>query len=300
MPYPVEGIDLAVKADMARQLMEAGASIYELNTVRKHMSSVKGGQLAKAAKPAKLVSLILSDVVGDRLDVIASGPTAPDNSTFREAVEVLQRYRLWGRLHTSIKRRFNDGLSGKIPETPKTGDPCFEDTSNVILGNNATLCQVALQKFRREGVSARIVSTTLQGEAKKAGVSIALMLERDFRVGRKRLFGFVFGGETTVQVRGKGVGGRNQELVLSALTKLSGLGGSAIASIGSDGIDGPTKAAGAIADEFSLSRAGKMGVNPMKALRQNDSYHFFEKLGDAIITGPTGTNLGDVTVAISI
>jgi glycerate-2-kinase len=300
MPLPAADITLKDKQRLTEVLLTCGASITEINAVRKHISLVKGGQLARSAYPATLISLILSDVVGDPLDVIASGPTAPDETTFQDAVNTLKRYNLWRNIPNSIKRRLKAGLKGKISETPKPGDKIFERTHNVIIGNNRLAALAACKEARKLGFKPFLLSTMIEGEARHVGTVFAGIIKEikasDHPV--KKPAAVVAGGETTVAVTGQGKGGRNQELVLSASLKISGLKGVAIASIGTDGIDGSTDAAGAIADGQTMARAQEMKLDPKEFLRNNDSYTFFSKLNDLIFTGPTGTCVNDITVMI--
>lgn len=295
---PRAGLSLADKRHVIVALLQAGASIGELNTVRKHLSEVKGGGLARLAAPARLVSLLLSDVVGDRPDVIASGPTVPDPTTFADAIRVLRAYSLWAGASSRVRQLLLHGLAGRVSETPKPNDRIFARSHVVIVGNNGTACRAALGTLRRHGATAKLISTSLEGEARVVGKSLAARAHRAavmFRRGRQPR-AWVLGGETTVQLRGSGRGGRNQELALAAAIGLEGARGCVVAALGTDGIDGPTDAAGAIADGTTVARARTLGLNPHRYLRRNDSHCFFAKLSDLIRTGPTGSNVGDVIV----
>ncbi len=299
MPLPAAGVTLQDKQRLTNALLRSGATINEINSVRKHISGLKGGQLARSAYPAHLISLILSDVVGDPLDIIASGPTAPDISTFEEAISILKKYDLWkNSIPLAIKDRLEAGFRGEIPETPKPKDEVFEKTHNFIVGGNRAAAIVACQEARRLGFNSLLLSSMIEGEAKHVGTVYAGVLKEILQSNNpvQKPAVVVAGGETTVTVTGLGKGGRNQELVLSSSLKISGLKGVAIASIGTDGIDGPTDAAGAIADGETLVRAHENKLDPRKFLKNNDSYRFFERLGDLIFTGPTGTNVNDLTV----
>lgn len=301
MPLPASGITLQDKQELTDALLKCGATIDEINAVRKHVSDLKGGQLAKAAYPATLVSLILSDVVGDPLDTIASGPTAPDTTTFSDAISILRKYDLWiNVVPKTVRKRLEAGSRGEIPETPKPGDKVFEQTKNVIVGNNRTAALAACQEARRFGFNSLLLSSMVEGEARHVGTAYAGIMKEilDSNNPIPRPAVVIAGGETTVTVTGCGKGGRNQELVLSASLKIGGLNGVALASIGTDGIDGPTDAAGAIADGQTLVRAHEKKLNPKEFLVSNDSYHFFSKLDDLIFTGPTGTNVNDITVMV--
>ncbi|MEM3869592.1 MAG: DUF4147 domain-containing protein, partial [Candidatus Korarchaeum sp.] len=282
--------------EMNRLLVLSGADIKEINTVRKHVSMIKGGRLAEAAYPATLVSLIISDVIGDPLDTIASGPTAPDETTFQDAWEVLRNYSLIEKMPSSIVKVIRDGMEGKIPETPKPGDPIFENVTNIIVANNLKAIQAAEGVLRGLGYNTLLLGSRIQGEARYIGKMLAGLAAsiKNEGVPIPPPAAVLMGGETTVTVTGKGVGGRNQELVLGAARHLAGLDGVAIASMGTDGIDGISDAAGAICDGHTLERALREGLRPEDYLRNNDSYTFFSWLGDTIITGPTLTNVMDV------
>lgn len=299
MPLPVAGISLQDKQKLTDALLRCGATINEINAVRKHVSELKGGQLAEAAYPATLVSLILSDVTGDPLDTIASGPTSPDITTFNDAIAALKKYNLWQRaVPESIKKVLEAGSKGKIPETPKPGHKVFERTYHVIVGNNRLAALAACREAERLGFNTLLLSTMMEGEARHVGTAHAGIAKEIVASNNPipKPAVVVAGGETTVTVTGQGKGGRNQELVLSASIKIEGLRGVAVASLGTDGIDGPTDAAGAIADGQTITRARDKEMDPKKVLMNNDSYTFFSKLRDLIFTGPTGTNVNDLTV----
>jgi glycerate 2-kinase len=300
MPLPRGNIKLADKKTITDDLLKSGATINEFNTVRKHISDFKGGWLAKKAYPATILNLILSDVMGDPLDFIASGPTVPDSTTFKEAVQVLKKYSLWGKAPSTIKKILSDGEKGLIPETPKADDEAFEKVCNVVVGNNRLASQAVCDFLKSAGLNTVLLTSTLEGEAKQVGTVLASIAREVTSSGNpaKKPSGIVAGGETTVVVTGKGKGGRNQEIALASALKLKGLKGVVVASLTTDGVDGPTDAAGAIVDSTTLSRAKKLGMIPEKFLAENDSYHFFAKLGDLIFTGPTGTNVNDITAAV--
>jgi len=299
MPYPIRGITLRDKQLMTEIMLKSGSTINELNCVRKHLSYVKGGGLARAAFPATILTLALSDVVGDPMDTIASGPTSPDPSTFASAIQILKNRKVWKIVPESVKKVLREGVSGKISETPKQGDEVFRKVSNMIMGNNRTVCTAAAEHAESLGAQAIFLTSLLEGEAKEVGIVISA-IPRELamnRTGLKKPTAVIMGGETTVEVRGNGLGGRNQEMMLCASIKLERCEGIAVASIGTDGLDGNTPAAGAIVDGYTVRRARAAGMEPASFLWKNDSYRFFMKLRDAIITGPTGTNLNDVTVA---
>ena len=294
---PAEGITIEEKAMVSARLMKAGADIYELNAVRKHISKVKGGQLSKIAWPATVVSLIISDVVGDRLDTIASGPTTPDETTFADALDVLRRRRI--SVPRSVLSYLKKGARGEVEETPKPGDRVFSRTHNFIIARNLKSLKAMAAKARELGYRPFILTSRLVGEARevaKALCSVLLSCRMDEEP-LKPPACLIAGGETTVTVAGSGVGGRNQELALAACIEVEGHD-VVLASMGSDGIDGTSNAAGAIIDGHTAKRAKECGLDPKTFLMENDSHTFFKKLGGAIYTGPTGTNVNDLIVGL--
>jgi glycerate 2-kinase len=299
MTYPARDISLEEIRLLTEGLLRGGATINELNAVRKHLSAVKGGLMAKRAHPASVLSLILSDVVGDPLDTIASGPTAPDQTTFGDAIRVLKSRGLWEMTQKSIRRRLEGGLSGDVEETPKEGEGIFEKVHNVVVGSNLTAARAAIGRAEELGYNTLLLSTRVEGEAEEVGKELAdiakELVEKDTPV--KRPAALIAGGETTVTVTGNGIGGRNQELALSASLEITGYD-VVVAALATDGIDGPTDAAGAIVDGTTLKRAEKLNLDALKLLADNDSHTFFSKLGDAIFTGPTGTNVNDLTLIL--
>jgi glycerate 2-kinase len=300
MPQPLKGIPLRDKRRITDALLKSGATINEINTVRKHISSFKGGWLAKRTYPATLVNLILSDVVGDSLETIASGPTVPDSTTFQDAIEILKRQGLWSKAPTSVKNVLVDGKKGLIPETPKVGDKAFANVHNIIIGNNLTASSAAYIELVRHGLNALLLSSCIEGQAKDVGTMLASIAMEIGTSGNpvSKPAGIVAGGETTVNVVGKGKGGRNQEITLGAALKIGKIDGVVVASLSTDGIDGPTDAAGAIVDGRTMLRANQIGLNSRKFLAENNSYSFFSILGDLIFTGLTGTNVCDISVII--
>lgn len=299
MADPAEGVNLEELRELTEMLLRCGATINELNAVRKHLSMIKGGQLARRAYPATILGLIISDVVGDPLDVIASGPTAPDPTTFKDAYEILRKYGLWDRVAESIRSRITAGLKGMVEETPKPGDKIFNRVFNLIVGSNMTAAKAAASKASTLGYKTLILSTRVEGEARHVGKVYGGVASEVAASGNPipPPAALVLGGETTVTVTGKGKGGRNQEAALSSAYKIEGLN-AVIACLATDGIDGPTDAAGAIVDGTTINRAEAIGVSPEEYLRENDSYSFFKRLGDLIITGPTGTNVNDLAVIL--
>ncbi len=303
MPLPAAGITLQDIQNLTATLLNCGATIDEINAVRKHVSELKGGLLSKASYPTTLISLILSDVVGDSLDTIASGPTAPDTTTFSDAILILKKYKLWRTsIPKSIEKRLKAGLKEEIPDTPKLGDKVFSKTHNVLIGNNRSAAFTACRESERLGFKPLLLSSMIEGEARYVGTAYAGIMKEILYTNNPipKPAVVVAGGETTVTVTGSGKGGRNQELVLSASLKIKGYKGVAIASIGTDGIDGPTDAAGAIADGQTTKRASDEGLNAREFLMNNDSYTFFSKLDDLIFTGPTGTNVNDLAVMVIV
>jgi glycerate 2-kinase len=280
-------------------LVNSGACIEEINAVRKHLSSVKGGQLARTVFPATIVSLILSDVPGDKLDVIASGPTAPDPTTFKQAMEVLERYNLMTNVPEGIKKYLEEGMKGNRPETPKQSDPVFKKTFNLIIGTNRLALEAAKLKAMEYNLNAVIVEDQLQGDISKVAeyiVDTALRFRNDKN--EIKPVCLLFGGETTVKMTGAGLGGRNQHLALLTAELIQNNPGITILSAGTDGNDGPTNAAGAVVDSDTFRNALSENINPVKFLSGFDSYHFFKMEGGHIITGPTMTNVMDIIVVI--
>lgn len=298
LPLPQDGISLAEKQEVTKMLLESGASIDEMNAIRKHISKVKGGQLARAAYPATLISLLLSDVVGDRMDMIASGPTVPDESTFEECHEIVEKYSL--KLPEAALTLLQRGRNGEVEETPKPGDPIFEKTFNLIIGSNILALNAAAQKARELGYDTLILSSAIEGETKEVAKVLAAIAKEIHATGNpiQKPACIISGGETTVTIKGPGLGGRNQEFVLSSAIEIAGMDGTVILSCGTDGTDGPTDAAGAIAGGFTVQRARKLGMHPSEYLRDNDAYHFFERLDDLIKTGPTNTNVMDIRLVL--
>jgi glycerate 2-kinase len=294
---PYEGITLTDKQNITDLLLRSGADIHELNAVRKHLSKVKGGRLAGIAYPARIISLIISDVIGDRLDVIASGPTSPDSTTYREALQVIEKYGLKDRSPRSVYEVLKKGAEGLFPETPKEGNHIFDMVENRVIGNNKKALEAAKTKAESMGLDAEIISSELTGEARKVGRWLAAMAIEIKNAGKlRRPRCLISGGETTVNVEGSGLGGRNMELALSFAMEIRGMEGITLLSVGTDGTDGPTDAAGAVVCGWTISKAGSLGLAPESYLENNDSYNFFKKTGDLFITGPTGTNVMDIQI----
>ena len=302
LSLPTEPLTIDDKGSVARLLMNAGATIVELNTVRKHLSMIKGGWLAKRSHAGRILGLIISDVVGDRLDSIASGPISPDTTTFSDAIAVLRRHNLSETIPRSAAKILNEGANGGIPETPKSEDPCFRRVSYHFLGNNRIACTSARRYLRSKGIKAEILTSSATGEARYLGSFIGSMAREivQFDEPFRRPCAFIVGGETTVTVTGSGRGGRNQECTMACARQIQGLKGIAMSSIGSDGIDGPTDAAGSIADGMTISRSEELALKYDELLAQNDSYRFFMPLKDLVMTGRTNTNVNDIAVVISL
>ncbi len=286
---------------ISTKLLACGARIDEINTVRKHLSSIKGGQLARASHPSTLITLILSDVVGDPMDIIASGPTVPDESTFEDAYKIIQKYSLEDKILESVYSFLRSGKTGKIEETPKNGDEIFDNTQNVIVGSNKIALDAAEKKAKDLGYNTIILSSLVEGESRDAAKFFAAIAKEVSRTGTPvpKPACIIAGGETTVTIRGKGKGGRNQEFALSAALEISGCDGIVVLSAGTDGTDGPTDATGAIVDSNTCKNAKvKFCLNPEEYLRRNDSYNFFNNTGEHIITGPTMTNVMDIMISL--
>ncbi len=299
-PSPQTGISLEEKQHTTKLLLSCGADITEINAIRKHISKVKGGQFARAVYPATLITLILSDVIGDPLDSIASGPTAPDNSTFGDCINILEKYELLGKIPATVENHLKSGAQHQIPETPKENDTAFEKTYNVIVGSNLQAVLAAKEKAEQLGYNTLILSTFVEGETKDVARVHAAIAKEIHKTGNPISIPacVISGGETTVTIKGQGKGGRNQEFVLAAAMDISNFPSTVMLSAGTDGTDGPTEAAGAIADNYTVERAMQKKLKPENYLKENDSYHFFEQLDDLIITGPTNTNVMDLRLIL--
>ena len=300
LPAPPETIPLSDKRNVTEQLIKSRATIHEINTVRRHLSRLKGGRLVELCGASTVLSFIISDVSGNILSDIASGPTAPDPTTFRDAVNVLQRYGLWDGIPAPVKAYLQGGLIGNVTETPKPGDPRFRRVHNFIIADNRSACNAAKAALEKKRAHATILASSVDMEAQSMGNLLASVAHDDERFSHplQTSAAIILGGETTVQVRGNGVGGRNQETAMSAIERIAGLKGVAIAAIGTDGIDGNSPAAGAIIDGNSASRADQLGLNLREFMERNDSYNLFHALHDNIVTGRTGTNVGDLYILV--
>ncbi len=299
----LESLPNEIKLDdlqkLSSVLLQCSATIHEINCIRKHISLIKGGQLAKKIYPARCVTLALSDVIGDDLSVIASGPTSPDPTTFDDALEILEKYDVTDKIPAVILNHLKRGSESKLPDTPKREDQVFKNVTNIVIGNNRLALNNAKETAESLGFKTIILTSMLEGEAREIATDVASIISEVQLTGTpiKKPACILLGGEPTVKIQGTGKGGRNQELALAVA--LSNINEPYVCvSVGSDGTDGPTDAAGAIVDHTTLSRAESAGLNAQEYLKNNDSYNFFAPLGDLIITGPTGTNVMDVIFAL--
>ena len=285
-------IELQMTTDL---LLKSGANINEINTIRKHLSFVKGGQLIKSTK-CTVISFIISDIMGDPIGFIASGPTYPDSTTYADAQDILKKYDLWRKIPSAVVKIIEDGIQGRIPETPKKSDPVFDNVFNFIVANNNIACKAAVDKAKELGYYTILLTTSLAGEAKNIGNYLIDRAKNYYNKDVTKIV-FVLGGETTVTVKGGGIGGRNQEMVLGGIEELDGTD-IVFASFATDGVDGTSDAAGAIADGFTMTRAHEKNLDPVRFLDENNSYDFFRRVDDLLFTGPTGTNVMDLQIII--
>ena len=299
---PVDGIVLKDKQDTIAVLLSCGASIDEINAIRKHISLVKGGGLTKIVYPAPIISLILSDVVNDALDVIASGPTVPDSSTFKNCIDIIKKYNIKNKLPFNVFQYIERGASKKISETPKADEPVFLKTYNLLIGSNIEAITAAKKEAENLGYNTIILSSMIEGETKDVARVHAAIAKEIHKTGNpvSAPACILSGGETTVNITGDGKGGRNQEFALASAIDIAGKDKIVVLSGGTDGNDGPTDAAGGIADNTTMIRAENSGLNPYHFLSNNDSYNFFQKLGDLLITGPTNTNVMDLRIMLVV
>lgn len=293
---PIKGVTLRDKKKMTKLLLECGANIQEINTVRKHISQIKGGLLARAIHPAETLTLIVSDVVGDDLSTIASGPTVPDGTTFKDALSILKKYGLLSKVPKSIVRY----LKAAKGETPRRGAKCFTGSETVLVATNRLALSAAKEEAKKLGFNTILLTSTLSGTAEGAAAFVSSVMGEIKETGNpiKRPACVLMGGETTIKVTGGGLGGRNQELALEAALHLEGIEGVGLLSVGTDGTDGPTDAAGAFVDGDTVMRARKKRLNSEDYIKRNDSYNFFKSEGGLFITGPTRTNVMDLIIGI--
>jgi hydroxypyruvate reductase len=300
LPLPAEGLTLKDKQDTIKVLLACGATIHEINAIRKHTSMIKGGRLARATYPATLATLILSDVVGDNLDVIASGPTVPDSSTFSDCLEIFTKYNITTKLPATVVAHIESGIAGNVPETPKSGDPVFDRTHNQIVGNNFGAIRSAQKEAETLGYNTLILSSMIEGETRPVAHVHGAIAREIIKTGHplNPPACILSGGETTVTITGAGLGGRCQEFALTAALDISENHNIVVLGGGTDGTDGPTDAAGAVVDSNTVTHAMAMGLNPYHYLSNNDSYNFFKILGDLLVTGPTNTNVMDLRIVL--
>ena len=300
LPLPVDGVTLSDKQETTKVLLSCGATIQHINTIRKHLSLIKGGGLARAVYPATLVTLILSDVVGDDLDTIASGPCVPDSTSFADCKAIFARYGIEQLIPSRVMDYIEAGVAGRVPETAKAGEVFFDKTHNVVVASNFNALLAARNRADALGYQVLLLSSMIEGETREVA-AFHMAIAREIAVHGYPLARpacILSGGETTVTIRGTGKGGRNQEFALAAALNTAGLGAVVLLSAGSDGNDGPTDAAGAFVDETTGQRALSAGLDPQSSLDENDSYSFFDRLGDLYITGPTNTNVMDLRIIL--
>ena len=301
LPIPADNITLEEKQTLTQLLLECGASIDEINVIRKHISLAKGGQLAKAAFPAKVINLMLSDVVGDRIDIIASGPFVPDPSTFSDAWNVLKKYDLIKKTPETILSYLRAGIEGKAPETPKPDDKVFKNVLNRIVASNIIALKACEKKAKELGYKTLILSSMIEGETREIAKMHSAIAKEIIRTGApiQPPACIISGGETTVTIKGDGLGGRNQEFCLTAAIEIAEIKGNVvILSGGTDGNDGPTDAAGAIVDPYTVKKGWEKGMDPVRYLENNDSYTYLKNTDSLLITGPTRTNVMDIHIIL--
>ena len=299
LPYPQDGLTLADKQAVTQLLLRSGATIQETNTLRRHLSQLKGGRLARLAYPARLVGLIVSDVVGDTIEDIASGPSAPDPTGFTDCWRIIRKYRLEERLPAGALTIIKRGISGEIAETVKADDIAFTKVQNVIIASNHLATAAARAHAESLGYRSEILSNHIQGESREVAKRQAATLKKILTEPQRQPICFISGGETTVTVRGDGKGGRNQELALAEAIEFAGTEGAVVLSAGTDGIDGPTDAAGAIVDGGTVQRGQWKGLTAADFLARNDAYNYLHATGDLLITGPTNTNVMDIQLMLA-
>ena len=300
LPCPAEGLTLADKQRTTEVLLKSGAAIQEINVVRKHISRLKGGRFAKLVAPAGVISLILSDVVNDSLDAIASGPTVADTSTYADCLRIIGHYDVGRQIPPAVVDFLKRGMIGDVDETPKPADSAFQRVHNVVVGSNRLALAAARNRAEALGYRSVILSGAIEGESRIAAKSHSARVKEMIRTKKpdSRPTCVISGGETTVTIRGDGLGGRNQEFALAAAIEIDGLDGVILLSAGTDGVDGPTDAAGAIVDGATIARAKAKNLDPALFLARNDSYHFLRATGDLLMTGPTLTNVMDLQITL--
>ncbi len=296
LTYPRHPLRLQDLQKTTQLLLRCGANIHELNTIRKHLERFKGGGLVQMVNATRVISLIISDVIGDSIEVIGSGMTAPDPTTFENALAILDRYELRHSLPSRVLAYLVEGSQGAHPETLKADMAFSKQFANHLIASNRHACEAAQRSLERAGVETLHLTSYLQGEASQVGrvfASFARQLSALQSASRSPIC-WIAGGETTVTVRGQGIGGRNSELALGAVTDLSGLEGVLLITLASDGDDGFSPAAGAVVSGSTARRAQQLGLSPVEFLKRNDSYTFFSHLQDCLFTSPTHTNVNDL------
>ncbi len=298
LAMPAPPVTLAEKQAAIKELLTCGADIHAINTIRKHISAVKGGRLARAAHPAALLTLIISDVVGDSLDIIGSGPTVPDSGTYADCMQIIRHHELSGKLPQSILSMLEKGAAGNLPETPRPDDPAFSESYARIIAANGTALKAARAKAAALGYHATVLSSMIEGDTRAAAHFLSAIAKEIKKSGNPvpPPACILSGGETTVMVKGSGKGGRSQEFALAAAFEIEGMEKTVVLCGGTDGTDGPTDAAGGLVDGHTIGRAAARGLDAASYLENNDAYHLLEKTGDLLITGPTGTNVMDLRV----
>ena len=299
---PVVGLSLQDKQRTTQALLNCGARIQEVNAIRKHISGIKGGRLAELAYPSTVLSLILSDVIDDSMDNIGSGPTAPDSSTFADCLSIIDRYGVGDMIPLAVTTFLRKGAAGEIADTPKADNPIFQQVQNLLIGNNQLALVAAKEKAQALGYNTLILSSSVEGEATRVAID-HVVSARDVLSSSSPVRPpacIISGGETTVTIRGAGLGGRNQEFALAAALEIDGLNGIVVLSGGTDGTDGPTDAAGGIVDGTTVQRARDQGLNARSYLERNDSYPLLKAVGDLLITGPTLTNVMDLRLILIV
>ena len=300
LPLPPDPITLAEKGETTNLLLKSGASIHEINSIRKHLSCIKGGNSAREGYPGTVINLMISDVVGDQIDVIASGPFVPDNSSFEMALEILHKYTLTDKVPGSVIDYIKKGTNGEIKENPDEDDSCFEKITNLVIASNIISLKSAEAKAKDLGYNTLILSSLIEGDTMGVSLVHSRILKECLHTSNpiQHPACIISGGETTVNVKGNGLGGRNMEFAIQAAEDIKNLDGVIMASIGTDGSDGPTDAAGAVIDGTTIMRSEKKGINIKEYIKNNDSYNFFKQIDDLIITGPTNTNVMDVRLIL--
>jgi hydroxypyruvate reductase len=300
LPCPAAGLSLEDKQRTTEALLRSGARVDEINAVRKHISQIKGGRLAGLAAPARVVALVVSDVVDDALDAIASGPTVPDSSTFADCVRIVDSYDVAGRIPRAVLELLERGAKGQVAETPKSSSALFRNVQNLIVSNNTSALLAARQRAEGLGYATRVLTRTMQGESRLAAKAHSVLIKEFLRTKAtaSRPLCLLSGGETTVTVTGDGLGGRNQEFALSAAIELDGIDGVVVLCGGTDGTDGPTDAAGGIVDGSTLGRGKAKRLDAAVFLQRNDSYRYLQATEDLLMTGPTLTNVMDLQITL--